>query len=122
MSSPALVLAPTLAAEARARLEARGATPATVGVLSTAVAAFAAGHPAVLVVLADVPESLLDLAASELSAAMTAVIGPTAGGELALLGVTELVPALLALDGQSAAEALRLASEAGLSLVVLPAA
>lgn len=90
--------------------------------LRVAVAAFAAGHAAVL--LTDgTAEALLDLAEAELAAPMTAVIGPGPGGTLAVLGLTELVPALLALDAarpDAAAEAFRLAADAGLNLVVLP--
>lgn len=93
------------------------------GGLRAAVAAFAAGHTAVLLTDGTV-ESLLDLAEDELGAPMTAVIGPGPGGTLAVLGLTELVPALLALNAarpDAAAEALRLAADAGLNLVVLPA-
>ena len=93
--------------------------------LRAAVAAFAAGHAAVLLVApgADVDAALLVLAEAELSAPMTAVVGPGPGGTLAVLGLTELVPALLALGGADAAsEAVRLAAEAGLAVVVLPEA
>ena len=93
--------------------------------LRAAVGAFAAGHSAVLLVApgADVDPALLALAEVELSAPMTAVVGPGPGGTLAVLGLTELVPALLALDADDAAsEAVRLAAEAGLAVVVLPEA
>ena len=100
------------------------AAPGPAG-LRAAVAAFARGHPAVLLVApACAPDAaLLDVAEAELGAPLTAVVGPGPGGTLAVLGLTELVPALLALDAarpDAAAEALRLAAEADLSLVVLP--
>ncbi len=94
------------------------------GGLRAAVAAFAAGHAAVLLAAPDADAALLGVAEAELGAPMTAVIGPGPGGTLAVLGTTELVPALLALDAarpDAAAEAFRLAGDAGLSLVVLPA-
>ncbi len=94
------------------------------GGLRAAVAAFAAGHTAVLLAAPDAHAALLDVAEAELGAPMTAVIGPGPDGSLAVLGLTELVPALLALDAArpgAAAEALRLAADADLSLVVLPA-
>ena len=91
--------------------------------LRAAVTAFAAGHGAVLLVApGTIPDAaVLALAEAELSAPMTAVVGPGPGGTLAVLGLTELVPALLALDADDAAsEAVRLAAEAGLAVVVLP--
>ena len=95
--------------------------------LRAAVAAFAAGHGAVLLVApGTIPDAaVLALAEAELSVPMTAVVGPGPGGTLAVLGLTELVPALLALDAgraDAASEAVRLAAEAGLAVVVLPEA
>jgi glycosyltransferase A (GT-A) superfamily protein (DUF2064 family) len=92
------------------------------GRLGAAVGAFAAGHPAVLLVgSAPPPDALLDVAVAELAAPMTAVLGADADGGLAVLGLTEVVPALLAPAGLGLAEALDLAFAAGLSPVVLPA-
>lgn len=100
------------------------AAPGPLG-LRAAVAAFAAGHEAVLLVTPGmVPDAaFLALAEAELSAPMTTVVGPGPGGTLALLGLTELVPGLLALDAaraDAASEAVRVALEADLAVVVLP--
>ena len=92
------------------------------GRLGAVVEAFAAGHTAVLTVGSPPPPgAVLTLAVAELAAPMTAVLGPDAGGRLAVLGLTEIVPALLAPAVLGLAEALDLAFEAGLSPVVLPA-
>ncbi len=127
MAGLALVLfepapAPLAAWAAAAGAAVRTVPPGT-GRLRAAVEAFAAGHVAVLLVAAGhaPAEALLALAAAELDAPMTAVIGPAPGGHLALLGLTEIVPALLAADGAAAVEAaLASAFDAGLSVVVLP--
>ena len=88
--------------------------------LGAAVAAFAAGATAVLAAAPGVPDAFLAQAEAELTAPMTAVLGPDAGGGLAVLGITELVPALLAAASFEAA--LRAALAAGLAVVVLPEA
>ena len=128
MTGLALVLvaepAAGVPAEARptAWAAANGATVSTCapgGRLRAAVAAFAAGHAAVL--LADgpaPPDALLGLAAAELAAPMTAVLGPAHGGRLAFVGLTEIVPALIAADRFD--DALAAAIDAGLNAVVLP--
>lgn len=88
--------------------------------LGAAVAAFAAGHAAVLAAAPGVPEAFLARAEAELAAPMTAVLGPDAAGGLAVLGLTELVPGLLVAASFEAA--LRDALAADLSVVVLPEA
>ena len=89
--------------------------------LRTAVGAFADGHAAVLLVRGPAPpDALLGLAARELAAPMTAVLGPDARGGLALVGLTEIVPALIAADRFDAG--LAAAFDAGLDVVVLPEA
>ena len=118
-AAPAAALAPLTAWAAS-----RGASAVDAGpsVLIAAVGAFAAGHPAVLVAFAEVPDAVLDLAAGELGAPMTAVVGTAPDGRLVLVGVTEVVPGLLSLggaDAEAAAHAVRLATEAGLSVVVV---
>lgn len=129
MARLALVLFEPAAEALAAWASAAGAgvytAPPGAGRLRAAVEAFAAGHTAVLLVApGHAPaEALLDLAAAELDAPMTAVIGPAPGGRLALLGLTEIVPALLTADGASAEAveaALASAFDAGLSVVVLP--
>lgn len=126
MAAVALVLAvPALAAPAHASLAAWAASrgvPVAEGssALVAAVGAFAAGHAAVLIAHMEAPDAVLDLAARELGAPLTAVVGLAPGGRLAFVGATELVPGLLALrETDVAAEAVRLADEAGLSVVVV---
>lgn len=87
--------------------------------VAAAVAAFAAGATAVLSAAPGVPEAFLTQAEAELAAPMTAVLGPDAAGGLAVLGLTELVPGLLAAHSFEAA--LRDALAADLAVVVLPA-
>ena len=91
--------------------------PAGAPRVAASVAAFAAGHTAVLLAAPGVPHALLAAAEAELEAPMTAVIGADAAGGLAVLGLTELVPALLAATVFD--DALRDALAAGLSVVVL---
>ena len=88
--------------------------------LAAAVAAFAAGHTAVLIGAPGVPEAFLARAEAELAAPMTAVLGSDAAGGLAVLGLTEIVPNLLAAASFEAA--LRDALDADLAVVVLPEA
>lgn len=88
--------------------------------LGAAVAAFAAGHTAVLLAAPGVPEAFLVQAEAELAAPMTAVLGPDGTGGLAVLGLTEIVPGLLAAVSFDAA--LRDALAADLAVVVLPEA
>ncbi len=88
--------------------------------LPAVVAAFAAGHTAVLMAAPGVPEAFLDAAGAELEAPMTVVLGPDTAGGLAVLGLTEIAPALLAAASFEAA--LRDALAADLAIVVLPEA
>ncbi|HEX8298356.1 MAG TPA: hypothetical protein VF594_04280 [Rubricoccaceae bacterium] len=124
------ILPPLLPDDVLARLtawaEGSGATVRVVrlgaGRLSAAVEAFAAGHPAVLFLGVDPPpDALLDVVAAELAAPMTAVLGPDADGWVAVLGLTEIVPALL-VPSLHLTDALDLAVAVGLTPVVLPAA
>ena len=89
------------------------------GPVVAAVEAFAAGCTAVIVLAAPIPDAFLDLTVAELAAPLTAVVGPR-GDALALVGLNEVVPALLA-PRLGAAEAVQIAAGAGLSPVVLAA-